>query len=208
MANVPRLVWNGPYVTSTGLTRDIPNAGARLRRPLPIPYNAIPTNDNIVIPGRPTQGQIWPRGLGFVTLAGDVAGVEVYRSTNAAITAGFPLVVTFDTEVIDEDNFWDAGAPTRITIPEDGWYAINGQAAVDSGGNDVLILEIRLNGNVVPRLRQDSYPQDPTISVGQVQGIVYLELGDYLELFVTLLSTNRNLQGGDEYTFLQVARFG
>lgn len=53
------------------------------------------------------------------------SGARVYRSTNQSVSSGF-TAIQFNTEIYDVGDYFDAGTPTHLTIPEDGYYFISG----------------------------------------------------------------------------------
>ena len=53
-------------------------------------------------------------------------GVHAQRSTSFSVPASTWTPITWVTEVRDDNGYYDAGSPTKITIPENGWYALAG----------------------------------------------------------------------------------
>ena len=100
--------------------------------------------------------------------------------------------VTFSTVVFDTSSFWTASYPTRLTVPQDGYYFVRGSLRYNtSGGNGthrLAILKVdgssiiaRINGN-----DSEGYPEC------EVTSLVYLTEGQYVEL-IALQDSGSNI---------------
>src|SRR3970040_1852275 len=209
MANVPSLVFNGPYINSLGITVELPNTGGRIRRPLMTPFNLQPSYLTL---DRPIIGQIWPRGLcsgdSEVTAFQLPTGVEVFRATDFTLADATPTAVVFSNEVIDDADYWDSGDPTRLTIAEAGWYSVVGQASIDATASGFFKVSIRLNGSTILNSQSAvSIVAAADIVIRSTGPLLNLAVNDFLELVVeTNMDTGLSQQiiGGNHNTFLQL----
>lgn len=107
---------------------------------------------------------------------------KVERTTNQVNGgANTETAVSWDTEVYDYGDFFDAGTPTRLTVPTglDGLYTVifNGEMQ-SSGGNIRMQLHIKVNGTTIAAKES----QQDTAFVAQSLSIdVELVAGDYIE---------------------------
>lgn len=102
-------------------------------------------------------------------------GAEAVRTgTNQSIPHNVETALIWDGETYDDNNFWDIGNPTRLTIPETGRYLVGVTARLV---NDVGSLYVKLNGSI-------------TVHPSFQRNAVFMNLftaGDYIE--VTALQT-------------------
>ena len=77
-----------------------------------------------VVSGEPAWADATGGGGGGGGATND--GVHVQRSTSFSVPASTWTPITWVTEVRDDNGYYDAGSPTKITIPENGWYALAG----------------------------------------------------------------------------------
>lgn len=114
-----------------------------------------------------------------------VVGASVRRDAvqsipNAALTA-----VSWDVEEVDDDDFYAAGQPTRLTVPTDGWYIITFYFDWATNGTGYRQGTVRINGvtseNTVnsPDNNRDDDDKRQNLPV-----ILWLTTGDYIELMV------------------------
>lgn len=111
---------------------------------------------------------------------------RVYRSTSQTIVRVTPTAIIFDTERYDTDGGWSSGQPTRLTVPEDGVYAVGGH--VQLLGMTTAIdnyLALRINGTQTIALQQgagSAISNNPTTNI--LVPAIPLVAGDYVELLV------------------------
>ena len=113
-------------------------------------------------------------------------------STGASYTA-----LTLVTESFDVGNFWSAGAPTRLTAPENGMYIFGGTCGLVSvPTNTTIELGIRLNGSqlltVVDQNQEAVHAAilEPRLLVTYQY---FMNAGDYIELVIRHeAGSNRN----------------
>ena len=123
-----------------------------------------------------------PGAAGAGAVTNSPGGVEVSRATNQAVANATDVAVSFTTEVKDDANYFDAGAPTRITIPETGWYHFHGSVDWSNGAAETRFLQYRINGTIWLPAQSGS-----TTGIGErmVLGTLhYFNKDDYLELMV------------------------
>lgn len=116
-------------------------------------------------------------GLKWGDLPG-AKGCTVRRTTAQTInTSG---QISFDTEERDDDGYWTVGSPTRLTIPNTGWYMMTVQVSW-STGTSAKNTTIRLDGTT------ELVHQGPTTTASFYQNaawVGYFTAGQYLELHV------------------------
>ena len=113
-------------------------------------------------------------------------GVRVSKTSNqigfADTTA---VVVDWDQEDIDDDNFWSIGNSDRLIMPETGWYAYHGSIETNTFniGDERLDLFVRLNGTTTIAItRQIVGTLASSRVLCAVSGYSYLTGSDYIQL--------------------------
>lgn len=146
------------------------------------------------------------------------AALALARPSSAFITSTIPTTVpdggvatpiVFDTVVADNDGYWDEDQPTRLTVPKDGLYFIEGNVEFTANTAGERLVLIRRN-------RSDSFPNgEPAIGGGSADlghGEAYvpstfptdtpqvhakttavLDAGDYVELFAFIAGVGADL---------------
>lgn len=123
------------------------------------------------------------------------SGARVYREDDAGLTAGAVHYISFQVERWDTDGYWSIGSPTRLTIPEDGYYLVGGHvqiqhdlgaSAFDAEGTvGILVNRVKYiaDQNIYPAISAGDaqHDADPDTSVSTLW---YFEAGDYVELRV------------------------
>lgn len=72
-------------------------------------------------------------------------GAEVSRVATQTFAHNTAALVSFDTEDVDDNNYFSAGTPTRLTIPATGWYVV-GCSVRNPTVSLTCSLTARLNG--------------------------------------------------------------
>lgn len=132
--------------------------------------------------------QLYVKGGKVETDAGALApshGARVYHSaTSQNIPDNTDTAVTFDTERWDDDAFWDVASPTRLTIPDDGWYMVGGAVgyAFYTPAGKRFWLYVRRDG--VTHIAVQSIPDTDGARELSVSGLWYFTAGQYVELVV------------------------
>jgi len=127
-----------------------------------------------------------------------------YLSADQSITANTATKVALDTALFDIQNEFDS-TNNRITVTEDGIYAIIGQAEFDvTAAGDVLRVYIYVNGGAKALTGLTASNADYHIL--PVKKILQLSAGDYVELYVNNISSDDTIKGGIAITFLCVAK--
>lgn len=70
----------------------------------------------------------------------------IYRNTNQAIAHGVPTAISFDTQLLDPEDVWTSGAPTKIIIPRTGTYIVHAAVEWSNTGFGNFELAVRKNG--------------------------------------------------------------
>lgn len=119
-------------------------------------------------------GGAWPAAV----------GARVYRAAalNHA-SHGSEVAVAFDTETFDAGGFWDAGSPTRLTVPagEAGKYVAVASVYFADNATGGRYMGIRKNGSMtaISTIR----PAGAGDAAMQVSDVMTLAVGDYVESF-------------------------
>jgi len=107
--------------------------------------------------------------------------------SNATWTA-----ITFDTEDVDRDNMHSTSVNTsRLTAQTAGYYLAHGVAAYATNGTGGRAAGLSINGTRSPGRAVDlqTVATAATTSAAPVSSIVFLNVGDYLELQANQAST-------------------
>lgn len=108
---------------------------------------------------------------------------QVYRDTSAQVFSGGSFTkVDFNAERYDGDENFDLSTD-RYTAPADGYYQF--QAGLRPGLDPAtdMAAEYRLNGTAVTQSRYDPGITNAFFPY-QLDDIIYMEQGDYVELWV------------------------
>jgi hypothetical protein len=135
---------------------------------------------------------------------GGFTSARVFRSTNqTGITSGdtYPAV-SFDEDsgdgAFDEGGYWSGGAPTRLTIPDNGTYMFGGNVVWDGNTTGRRDTKIRLNGDNSALLASVGQSVVGANTVQNLSSIKQFAAGDYIELIVFQDSgSNRDLLTSD-----------
>lgn len=117
-------------------------------------------------------------------LTSTARAARAYHSTNTSITNDTLTVLSFDSEVVDEDTIHSTSSNTsRLTAQVTGWYLV--AASVEWAANTVGYrqLNLRLNGgNSIAHQRQSATPT--TSATQSIATLIKLTVGDYVEVQV------------------------
>lgn len=92
--------------------------------------------------------------------------------------------VSFTGESYDDLNAWTSGSPTRVTIPETGWYLVGAYTSYASNANGKRMTNIIIDGTIaVAATDQRNAVNSGTTNVSLCNP-VYLAAGQYIELQV------------------------
>jgi len=114
------------------------------------------------------------------------SGVRLIQPGNIPVPASVPTSLTWGTgaEVYDTDSYHNPGLyPSRITVPEDGFYHVTGLANFGGGGVGPVSLYVYLNGSASTQVYDHGYIRSTGDDL--VLGLsctLELVAGDYLEL--------------------------
>jgi hypothetical protein len=138
-----------------------------------------------------TQQKIAPLAVTNGKLAGSISfdklietdrpGAFIYRNSNQSIPNNAGTFMTFTTMSRNVGAFWNAGLPTRLTIPTSAWYAVGFQGiwAANSTGQRYALLVVNGTVSLCFDVRQ------PVATFGTSHNLVSFFLftaGDFLEL--------------------------
>jgi hypothetical protein len=156
-------------------------------------------------------GVSWSDGS---AIAASSFGALVYKSADFLLADTTPTAITFDTEVLDDGDFFTLAVPTRLTIPTGGGgiYVVTGGATWDQGLSGSAFLSIYVNG--VEKVRELTSGMtnvaSPYYGNGTVTAILKLNSGDYIQLYAeernNVVGVGSTIKGGTAKTFLEIGR--
>jgi hypothetical protein len=119
------------------------------------------------------------------------SGALAVLTGNQSINDATPTFLSFADEAYDTDSYHDNSTnPTRLTIPEDGWYQVSASAVFASNATGYRRIQIFLNG--VGFVGRPAALQNATVGIATSMAVtsaaVLLTAGDYLEMEVTQTS--------------------
>jgi len=119
----------------------------------------------------------------LLSLMGDLAAVQVRRSTTLAIPTTFADIsfdltdIENDTDVLEHDNT----NTDRITIGEDGLYQIAYQCSVDAdAGEETISMRVRVNDTTVINGSERTISEDDEINDIGNSFLANLTAGDFI----------------------------
>jgi hypothetical protein len=137
---------------------------------------------------------------GAVTLSVLSSAARVYNNAALSVGSGATAVLTFNSEIYDNDSIHSTSSNTsRLVVQDDGTYLIVGNVEWDSNTSGTLrTLGIRLGGSTTIANTANA----PAATLRQNVSAVYsLTAGQYVELTVYQDSgANRNINYSGEYS--------
>lgn len=133
---------------------------------------------------------------------GGFVGARVFRTTNQSIANDIDVVLSWTSERFDHGNMWDAGAPTRLTVPtgRSGLWHVGGLVNFAINGTGYRRVDIDLNNLAIARVADSAVSGlvDHGMSVATVVNAV---AGDRFELFAAQTSGGAlDMKAGDFLT--------
>lgn len=166
-------------------TRDLQNSFVRLHELVDVGLIEI-VNGQLKLTNSGSGGTTSGGSPIVATVTAD--GAMVYRGASSqTISDATHTVVTFDTEERDDNGYADLGTNNdRLTVPETGWYAIQGTVSFAYNASRVRSIYIRVNGATGERHFQQTLQATSTVNglntVLSTAGVLYLTAGDYIQL--------------------------
>lgn len=107
----------------------------------------------------------------------------VNRTTNQSILNATSTAISFNNEIADTGNYFDAGSPTRLTISDTGIYLVGGSVYWETNVNGSRIINLISDG--VSAFYYDVRPVTGTGGcAATVYGMIKYTTPGYLELSV------------------------
>lgn len=128
-------------------------------------------------------------------------GAILEKDATQSIPISLTTIISWPLPVLDTNGFWNAGAPTRLTVPAGVEIVeiVCGWRGVTNVGNSLSILLIMRNGISITRLEVGtSGAPAGTITRGPIPVVE----GDYFEF--ALFLTKANTVFGDLRTFMSL----
>lgn len=162
-------------------------------------------------PSSPTNGTTYTDSNAIVWMFDGVkwnvergTASRMYSGAKLTVSAAYALsstssAISFDTETIDTDYYWNVNQDTRITVNRNAFYRINLNVYTGSVGSSFTI-ELKKNGSTTL--------SSVTIAPNQYTNfdeIVELVNGDYLEVFASESSSTGELTTN---TAIEITRLG
>lgn len=111
------------------------------------------------------------------------SGASVVRGATQAGAAD--TVVSFDTETYDQGGWWDAGAPTRLTVPSGVTHVqLTGRVNASAIASGELGIRFTKNGSILKGAGRHGSPDSNTSGRPRClqSGVLGVTPGDYFEL--------------------------
>lgn len=136
--------------------------------------------------------------------ASEKIAVKLYRGSSAQTISSSSLTkVQLNTKTFSTHGGEDTTTNYRWTAPRAGFYAVSANAYVSNAGNDGFLIAVYKNG--VEELRYYKFVASTGDFMTEVNGLVQLNAGDYLELYVdSLADTSYSLQPGSPITGMTI----
>lgn len=110
-------------------------------------------------------------------------GALVSTTTTTSLTSATAAAISFTTEDRDDNGYWTAGSPTRITIPNAGWYALSADVQFDHNTSGMRRAYFRLNGSTTFGVASTDGISTTGAGTGVLSSAIrYFAAGDYVEL--------------------------
>lgn len=130
--------------------------------------------------------------------------VRVYLSADQEISSATETKVELNSETYDSLGEFDPTTNHRFTAQKAGYYQINTTVSYHPTGDGYITLRLKKSGTIIIEglLYIGSSGGENSLSMSD---IIYLETGDYLELFArNNYAFASNVKGGSETTFLSI----
>lgn len=75
------------------------------------------------------------------------SGANVTRASSQSISNATWTLITYTTETFDTDGYWSAGSPTKLIIPETGYYLVGCITKFAANANNEPEIMIYINGS-------------------------------------------------------------
>ena len=125
-------------------------------------------------------------GYAFLPVVGgsgnNQEGAHIKRAASQAISDNAVTAISFDTETVDQNNFWAASPnPTRITFNRTGWFITTCWVNWATHASGLRYIDLYLNGATVIAYDRRAPISGSTMEFG-VAATYYHTSGDYIEL--------------------------
>ena len=132
-------------------------------------------------------------------------GAAAKGTTTQSIANNTPTNISWDDTEFDTSSFWSGGDPTKLTVPEDGYYHVGCSNYWQSGPTNYSAqILLSHSASITFAFQGGIVPSDLVQSAQTVTGIIHASAGDYFVVTVTQLSgVNKNAKS---YT-TQYSRF-
>jgi hypothetical protein len=118
------------------------------------------------------------------------SGARLVRNADFEVAGSGTPNIEWDSEIFDTDDYFDAGSPTKLTAPQDGYYEAGGavrweDATLNFSRREMIrVNDISRVGET--RLRRETTDADYDVTTRQVSsGPIFLSQGDFVELEVS-----------------------
>jgi hypothetical protein len=162
---------------------------------LPVPVQRTWTVGDIV-----TAAEMNANVRDAVNFLANMPMAVLYQNTGQAVAGGTtPVILSWDTEIIDSyGGHSNTVNNARYTAQVAGYHAVFGTAYFPNNSTGYRRLDIYVNGaSYTPQWQDELIANSGGGTAAQVLGIVYLGVGDYVQLMATQTSGgSQTLPGG------------
>lgn len=110
---------------------------------------------------------------------------RVFRASGQNIPTGTDTetAIQFTNVSGDDGGFWNPANPDRLTIPEDGWYQVEGGFAIEQNATGWRLAQLKLGVVILDAMRVPAAGNsNPVLSVSSLG---YFEAGQVVRLYAT-----------------------
>ena len=141
-------------------------------------------------------------GATLTNFPANTPAFKAFAASAQSLSSGTTTKVVFGTESYDTDSAYDHSTNHRFTVPSGkaGKYVFtsNFYAAVDNGTLEEQQFSIRKNGSDIASTAVDFRNNDDGSDNGMILTTTLdLSVGDYIEVFVTIVATNPAGRSGE-----------
>lgn len=117
--------------------------------------------------------------------ASEAVGCRVIATATQSIANNSPVALAFDQVIADTGGSWDAGSPTQLRAPSDGYYQAGGSwslAAAQNTAASRVFIGVRRNGTQYVGAAEVHSIAGKFVEACCATGFFWLDAGDYIEL--------------------------
>jgi hypothetical protein len=151
----------------------------------------------------------WGSVIGSISTTQAIIAASAYLTGAQTLTSDVEAALSFGAADFDTGTLWSAGAPTRLTIIETGYYNISGQITLGTGFAGTAHLRIYKNGVLAATCSAAGVDLTSGSEAHTVSALLQLTAADFVELKVVLslrVGGTFNVSSGSTASFLQAVK--